>query len=139
MKLLLIIATTVSTVVMADYRTQNQNSNAWKTPLKLQECILEMPGVDCTEGDDEDPEPMLFGEVKDNNPFPNPFHNACVELKTTGGVLIANTGTNINGHYYFNSVVNGVYNIVVTVSGHVPSVVPVTVSGTPQNVPVTVY
>jgi hypothetical protein len=133
MKILLIIATTVSTVLMADYRSQEQNS---KTPLKLEECILRMPGIDCTEGDDEDPEPMMCGVITDNTNFHNPIYHSCVELKTTSGVLVATIGSDINGHYFFNRVSAGSYNLVVSAAGYATKVVQVTLDGTPQTIDV---
>jgi hypothetical protein len=129
MKILLIIATTVSTVLMADYRSQEQK---FKIPLKLQECILDIPGINCTEGDDEDPEPMMCGSIRDNTSFHNPIYHACVELKTTSGVLVATIGSNINGHYYFNKVAAGSYYLVVSASGYATQVIQVTVDGTAQ-------
>jgi hypothetical protein len=133
MKILFIIATTVSTVLMADYRSQEQN---FKTPPKLQECILVMPGIDCAEGDDEDPEPLLCGAIRDNTAFHNPIYHACVELRKTDGVLVATIGTNINGHYYFNRIQSGTYNLVVSANGYLTQVIPITISGPPQTIDV---
>lgn len=86
----------------------------------------------CDEGDNEDPQPMLSGNVYDS--LGGAVYHACVELKTTGGTLVASIGTNSSGHYYFNTVSNASYNLVVSRSGYVTKTTPVTISGTPQTV-----
>ena len=88
----------------------------------------------CEEGDDEDPQPILSGRITDNTVAQNPIHHACVELRTTGGAFYGIIGSDANGHYYFNTVPNGNYNMMVTAAGHTTQIVGVTVSGTPQSV-----
>ena len=88
----------------------------------------------CDEGEDEDPQPILSGRISDNTVAQNPIHHACVELRTTGGTFYGIIGSDANGHYYFNSVPNGTYNMTVTASGYTTQIVGVTVSGTPQSV-----
>lgn len=87
----------------------------------------------CDEGDNEDPQPMLRGNVTTGAPA-TPVYHACVELRTSTGTFVAIIGTDSAGHYYFNTVSNGNYYILVNASGFAPSITPVTVSGTPQNV-----
>lgn len=89
----------------------------------------------CDAGEDEDPLPMLAGTVK--NTSNNPIARACVEVKTPGGLQIAITGTDSLGHYYFNSVINGNYNLIVTKLGYLPDTTAITVAGTAQTVNVT--
>lgn len=87
----------------------------------------------CDEGEDEDPQPMITGMVYDNSTS-NPIYHACVELRTTGGSFVGMIGTDVNGHYYFNSVPNGYYNLTVARAGYTTQIVPITVSGSPQTV-----
>jgi len=89
----------------------------------------------CDEGEDEDPQPMLSGNVYDTAGMA--IYHACVEIQTTLGVRVAIIGTDINGHYYFNSVSNGSYLLVASASGYITKTTPITVSGTPQSVNVT--
>lgn len=84
----------------------------------------------CDEGEDEDPQPALSGNVTDS--IGGAFYHACVELRTTGGVLVAIIGTDISGHYFFNSVSSGSYNLIVSYPGYMPKTVPLTLTGTPR-------
>lgn len=133
MKLLLIFATSLSSLFVtgSDHLEGTKNSNMTQFSP-----IIEIP---CNEGEDEEPVPMLSGRIADNTMFNNPLYHACVELKTTGGTLVSIIGTNFNGHYYFNSVSNGSYNLVVSASGFTTQTIPITVSGSPQIVNATMY
>jgi hypothetical protein len=93
----------------------------------------EVPGY-CETGDDEDPQPMLTGTITDNSVAKNPISNACVEVRTTGGVFVGIIGSNNVGHYYFNSLANGTYYVTANATGHTAQTATVNVSGTPQSV-----
>ena len=83
----------------------------------------------CDEGENEDPQPLLSGNVNDS--LGNAIYHACVEIRTTGGLLVAVIGTNINGHYFFNSVSSGGYVLVVSASGYTTKSTPFSISGSP--------
>lgn len=85
----------------------------------------------CEEGDNEDSQPMLSGSVSYSS---NPLYHACVEVRTTGGVLVSVIGTDSVGHYFFNVLSNGNYNLIVSYQGLSPKTTPITISGTPQTV-----
>ncbi|KAB2913751.1 MAG: carboxypeptidase regulatory-like domain-containing protein [Bacteroidetes bacterium] len=85
----------------------------------------------CEEGDNEDSQPMLSGSVSYSS---NPLYHACVEVRTTGGVLVSVIGTDSIGHYFFNVLSNGSYNLIVSYPGLSPKTTPITISGTPQTV-----
>jgi len=86
----------------------------------------------CDEGENEDPQPMLSGGVQDD--LGNDVYHACVEIQTTLGVQVAIIGTDSSGHYFFNSVSNGSYNLVINASGFSPKVTPFSVIGTAQTI-----
>ncbi len=86
----------------------------------------------CDEGDNEDPQPMLSGAVTDS--AGGALYHACVEIRTSGGTLVAIIGTNSVGHYFFNSVSNGSYYLKVSYPGYSPKTTAITISGTPQTV-----
>ena len=87
----------------------------------------------CEGGDDEDPQPMLRGTVVDST-TQDSITGVCVKLVTDQQVFVAIIGTDDNGHYYFNEVNDGDYNLVFYRSGYVTKTIPVSVSGTPQTV-----
>ncbi len=86
----------------------------------------------CDEGENEDPQPMLSGNVQDD--VGNDIHRACVEIKTTLGVSVDIIGTDSSGHYFFNNVANGSYNLIVSASGYTTEVIPFTVTGSSQTI-----
>ena len=140
MNLLVILATSVSSLLCADYNTnaqpsQNKDAQSCLTALQAE------PANPCNEGDDEDPQPIMVGIVSYNSllSIPVPIYHACVELKTTSGTSITITGTNINGHYYFNSITSGTYDLVFSAPGFTTQTIRVTISGTPQTMNVTMY
>jgi hypothetical protein len=83
----------------------------------------------CEGGDDEDPAPLIYGNVL--NPDSLAIEGVCVQL-WLGNSFIEGTGTDENGHYYFNTASNGIYSVrferddfepdskVVTISEQVP-------------------
>jgi hypothetical protein len=70
----------------------------------------------CEGGEDEEPEPMIYGAVF--NTDSQAVAGACVAL-TVGNTVIANTGTDSHGHYFFNSASNGTYTVRITATGYV--------------------
>jgi hypothetical protein len=129
---LLIIAVSISSMFTTDFNNREQDYS--QEDKKAQTFHLFSPLVEnpCNEGDDEDLEPLLSGRV--SNIFNVPIYHACIEIKTLGGSSVAIIGSDINGHYYFNSVASGTYNMFFSAPGYTTQVIPVTVSGTPQPV-----
>lgn len=91
---------------------------------------------ECDGGDDEDPQPMLYGIVSDASSHALIAH-ACVAVYTNpGGSLVNSTGTDANGHYYVNTLSNGTYDLVVSAGGYATQTIPFTISGSPRNIDV---
>ena len=134
MKLAILIASSVS-FFFTGYDTQKTKSKPAEEPV-ANHYVADDP---CQEGDDEDPQPILSGAIRDNTVFSNPIYHACVEVRTTGYVLVSTIGSDINGHYYFNSLANGSYYLVVSASGFTTQSIPFTVSGSSQTLNVTMY
>lgn len=109
-------------------------SNVADTKSKVDTVPLAATETYCDEGDNEDPQPMLSGAVTDS--VGGALYHACVEIRTTGGTLVAIVGTNSVGHYFFNSVSNGGYNLKVSYPGYSTKTTPITITGTPQTVDV---
>lgn len=135
MKILFMIAATFSSALLG-YTNKNQNANEGIKKLGSS-FLLQSFENPCNEGDDEDPQPMLNGVVKDNTAAHNPIYHACVEIKTSGGTSVSIIGTNAVGHYYFNSIAIGTYNLVVSAPGYTTQTIPFTVTGSPQTLDVT--
>lgn len=91
---------------------------------------LQFGESECPGGDDEDPLPSLRGTVTDTTTLDS-LEGVCVKLKTSLDVLVAETGTDSDGHYYFNQVANGTYNLVFSKTGYLNKTIPVTVNSTP--------
>lgn len=89
--------------------------------------------TECEPEDEEDPLPMLQGTVTDTLSTDS-LEGVCVKLMSPPNTLVAETGTDDNGHYFFNSVLTGSYKLVFSHAGYVTKTINVTVSGTPQNV-----
>lgn len=68
----------------------------------------------CDGGDDEDPEPMIYGHVSNGS---KRLAGACVALMS-GSDVVATSGTDLSGHYYFNAATNGTYDIRVIAPGY---------------------
>lgn len=97
--------------------------------------VLTTPPVStiCPWGDDEDPQPMLYGRVKDEATLVD-LTGVCVNLETSSQEFIAVIGTDSLGHYYFNEVDSGSYNLIFSKVGYAAQTIPVTVVATPQEV-----
>lgn len=92
--------------------------------------------VECDGGDDEEPQPMLYGIVSDASSHAVIAH-ACISVYTNpGGSLVNATGTDANGHYYVNTLSNGTYDLVVSAGGYTTQTIPFTISGSPRNIDV---
>lgn len=93
--------------------------------------VVQSVHTECEEGDDEYPQPKLKGRVTDNTPSETPIYHACVEVRTSGGTFVGIIGTDANGHYYFNTLAPGTYNLTVSASGFTTQVVPLTIGSSP--------
>lgn len=109
-------------------------NNVADTKSKIDAAPLAATETYCDEGDNEDSQPMLSGAVTDS--VGGALYHACVEIRTTGGTFVAIIGTDSVGHYFFNSVSNGNYNLLVSYPGYTTKTTPFTVSGTPQTIDV---
>lgn len=87
----------------------------------------------CPWGDDDDPQPMLHGRVKDASTMDD-LLGVCVNLKTSGNVFVDVIGTDSSGHYYFNEVSSGSYNLVFSKTGYYTKTIPIVVDTIPQEV-----
>lgn len=88
---------------------------------------------ECPGGDDEDPLPTLRGTVVDSLSLDS-LQGVCVTLETDEYVFVAVIGTDNNGHYYFNEVANGAYQLVFSKSGYIDKTVPVMINSTPLTI-----
>ncbi|HCS21246.1 MAG TPA: hypothetical protein DIW47_11915 [Bacteroidetes bacterium] len=104
-------------------------------PQSLEGTQVQFGESECPGGDDEDPLPSLRGTVTDTL-SQDSLAGVCVKLTTEGNSLVAETGTDTNGHYYFNQVANGNYKLVFSKTGYITKSIPVTVSSSPLTVDV---
>lgn len=110
---------------LSDFNKEGNEPDKTKT-------VVVSPRTACEEGEDEDPHPMISGHVR--TVLNAPIQGACIAVKTLSNVQVAIIGSDTFGHYFFNSMPNGSYNLVVTADGFVPKSTPFTVSGVPQNI-----
>lgn len=94
------------------------------------ESLVQFVDSECQGRDDEDPIPMLRGTVTDSTTLDS-LEGVCVKLLTSLDVLVDETGTDAEGHYFFNDVANGSYKLVFSKTGYVTKTIPVSIVSTP--------